>query len=281
MGVRMAGVPEHFNYPWKILFRERYLTDRSFQWTDVPEGTGRMKDLLAEGEIDCALMLTEGAVKAIAGGLQARILQVYVGSPLLWGVHLGYRMGPVNKEDLRGMKVAISRVGSGSHLMAYLYARSMGWDHGRLEFVRVDHLQKALAYLSGDPDCYFLWEKFTTQPYVDDRRLVRADIFPTPWPCFVWVCSLKALEQSAEELRELQAEINEITSGFKDREDIEKEVSDFYRLPFDQVREWLECTHWSREPLKQEELNAVQDTLVELGLIEGRLSYSDLARRSV
>ena len=46
-------------------------------WTDVPQGTGRMVQMLDEGEADLAVVLTEGAIKSICDGLPLRILQSY------------------------------------------------------------------------------------------------------------------------------------------------------------------------------------------------------------
>jgi actin-like ATPase involved in cell morphogenesis len=38
------------------------------QWTDVPEGTGKMCQMLRDGETDIAVILTEGIVKDITAG---------------------------------------------------------------------------------------------------------------------------------------------------------------------------------------------------------------------
>lgn len=60
--VRIVGVPEHFNLPWHMAMEDRMFEDRGIdlQWTDVPEGTGRMCQMLKDGETDLAIILTEG-----------------------------------------------------------------------------------------------------------------------------------------------------------------------------------------------------------------------------
>lgn len=272
--ISIAGVPEHFNYPWQLLHKE---SDKPlFSWVDVPEGTGRMKEMLAAGEIDCALMLTEGAVKAISEGLKARILQLYVSSPLYWGVHLGDRQEVPDPQGLAGMKAAISRPGSGSHLMAFLYAKHMGWEPGDLEFVTINTLKGALEYLKTDRNCFFLWEKFTTQPHVDAGHLVRADVFPTPWPCFVWVCSEHALGAKWEELRVLREGITPLLSSIKERAGLNMEIAEFYGLEPGRVAQWLELTDWGLGLPERELLQQVQSSLRELGLMDGKLDYSAL-----
>ena len=49
------------------------------QWTDIPEGTGKMCQMLRDGETDIAVILTEGIIKDIAAGNPSiKIVQVYV-----------------------------------------------------------------------------------------------------------------------------------------------------------------------------------------------------------
>jgi actin-like ATPase involved in cell morphogenesis len=42
-------------------------------WTDVPEGTGKMCQMLRDGETDIAVILTEGIVKDIVAGNQVKL----------------------------------------------------------------------------------------------------------------------------------------------------------------------------------------------------------------
>jgi hypothetical protein len=44
--------------------------------------------MLRDGETDIAVILTEGIVKDIVAGNQSKIVQVYVQSPLIWGIHV-------------------------------------------------------------------------------------------------------------------------------------------------------------------------------------------------
>jgi ABC-type nitrate/sulfonate/bicarbonate transport system substrate-binding protein len=55
---------------------------------DIPEGTGKMCQLLRDGQADLAVILTEGIVKDIVAGNPSKIVQIYVESPLIWGIHV-------------------------------------------------------------------------------------------------------------------------------------------------------------------------------------------------
>ena len=124
--ITVAGVPEHFNLPWHLALEEGAFEDRGLEltWLDVPEGTGRMCELVNNRTVDMAVVLTEGALRHAAKGNPLVILQQYVGSPLLWGIHVNAKSKHENLQSLENAPVAISRMGSGSHLMAMVHAHT-------------------------------------------------------------------------------------------------------------------------------------------------------------
>lgn len=181
--IRIGGVPEHFNVPWRDVVAGRDDT----VWRDVPAGSGAMAALLRDGELDVAVMLTEGAVSAIAAGVDARIVGTHVPSALRWGIHVRAGSTINAAAALRGARFAISRYGSGSHLIPLVFARAQGWPTGELEFVEVGDLAGGCAaLLEGRADVFF-WEQFMTQPHVDRGELACVDVFTPPWPSFVVV----------------------------------------------------------------------------------------------
>ena len=104
--VRVGGVPEHFNYAWYIglknnLFKENGI---NLRWVDCPGGTGQMTEALRTNSIDMAVVLTEGIVKAISEGLSCKIVQTYVQSPLVWGVHVAYNSKFKTSSELKKNK---------------------------------------------------------------------------------------------------------------------------------------------------------------------------------
>src|SRR5690554_109146 len=114
--IRIAGVPEHFNFPWQLTIQEGLFDESGIdvQWTDVPQGTGKMCEMLRKDETDLAVILTEGILKDIANGNESFILQTFVQSPLQWGIHVNAQSSYQNIEDLKGTTAAISQIGRAS-----------------------------------------------------------------------------------------------------------------------------------------------------------------------
>ena len=134
--LKIVGVPEHFNLPWHLCLENGEFEKENIdlQWTDVPEGTGKMCQMLRDGTADIAVVLTEGIIKDIVNGNPSKIVQVYVKSPLIWGIHVAAHSTFQTLADLENTKVAISRQGSGSQLMAFVNAKNQGWDTSKLQF---------------------------------------------------------------------------------------------------------------------------------------------------
>ena len=70
----------------------------------------------------------------------------------------------------------MSRMGSGSHLMALVAARQRGAPDP--EFEVVGDLQGARKALKNKEADLFMWEKFTTKPLVDSGEWSRVDEVP-------------------------------------------------------------------------------------------------------
>lgn len=167
--IRIAGVPEHFNFPWHLCIEDNEFSDLGIdlQWTDVPEGTGKLCQMLRNDQTDLAVVLTEGIVKDIIAGSPSKMVQIYVDSPLIWGVHVDAKSNYYNFSDLKHKKAAISRVGSGSQLMSYVNARNYDWDTSNLDFEIVHTIDGAVEALTEGNADYFMWERFMTKPIVD------------------------------------------------------------------------------------------------------------------
>ena len=130
INVRIGGVPEHFNFPWIYAIQNEVFSKRGINlvWEDIPEGTGLMCEKLKNDELDIAIVLTEGIIKSISEGNPSSICQTYVESPLIWGIHVAHDSKFQTIGDLKGKTAAISRFGSGSHLMSYVNASDNNWD---------------------------------------------------------------------------------------------------------------------------------------------------------
>lgn len=268
--VRIIGVPEHFNLPWHMAIEEGAFEERGIdlQWTEVPEGTGRMCQMLQDEETDLAIILTEGLVKSITEGNPAKIVQEYISTPLQWGIHVGAKSKYKSIAELKDTKAAISRFGSGSHLMAFVNAQNEGWATNSLQFEIINNLDGAVTALTEGTADYFMWEHFTTKPLVDKGIFRRLGDCPTPWPCFVVAATQKFLDEEKSTLNHVLEVINDYTSEFKQIPSIDRSLANRYGQQLADIQEWLKITKWSQKQLPEATLTKVQDTLRELNLID-------------
>ena len=276
--IKIAGVPEHFNLPWHLSIEngEFQANEIDLQWTDVPEGTGKLCQMLRNDETDIAVILTEGIIKDIIAGNQSKIVQIYVESPLIWGIHVAANSKYKTLSDLENTKVAISRLGSGSQLMAYVNANNQGWKTENLQFEIINTIDGAVEALSKGTADYFMWERFMTKPLVDKGIFRRIGDCPTPWPCFVIAARNEILEKHPEIVTKIIEIINAKTSNFKEISNIDGILANKYHQKVADIQEWLSITKWSQKQLSEVELNSIQDQLVALKIIIKKESYSKI-----
>ncbi|GAA4323616.1 substrate-binding domain-containing protein [Pontixanthobacter gangjinensis] len=276
--IKVAGVPEHFNMPWHICIENESFKNGGIEvnWKDVPEGTGAMCKALRAGEIDVAVILTEGVTRDIINGNKSKIIQEYIGSPLIWGIHVAAKSPYKNVQDLEGTKAAISREGSGSHLMAYVNAQHRNWNLDELRFEIVHNLDGAVEALTNDRAQYFMWEHFTTKPLVDDNTFRLVADCPTPWPCFVIAAREEFIQENPEALQKMLKVLNAETRDFKLKKNIDQKLSEGYGQKLEDIRKWLDLTRWSQQQISENEMENVQKNLAMLNLIEEKKAFNEL-----
>ncbi|MDO1500613.1 substrate-binding domain-containing protein [Winogradskyella maritima] len=279
--VNIGGVPEHFNLAWYLTLKNgEYKSEGiNLRWHDYHGGTGAMCKGLRSGDIDLAVILTEGIVKDIIDGNPSKIVQTFVQSPLVWGIHTAGHSEFKTVDELRGKRVAISRYGSGSHLMAYVNAKNEGWDLEKdLKFEVIKNLDGAVEGLTNNVADYFMWEKFTTKPLVDDGTFNRVGTCPTPWPCFVIAVRNEFLENNETDVKTILDIINGTTEEFKDIPSIDRTIANRYDQQLEDVQEWLSITEWSQELIDEKTLSAVQNQLLDLDIIPEKWAYDKLTK---
>ena len=268
--LRIGGVPEHFNLPWHLLLESGACESLGVEarWRDYSEGSGALAAALRSGELDVAMLLTEGAVAGLADAGGFKIVSVFTESPLLWGIHVPATSALQTVADLKHARYAISRRGSGSHLMAFVHARERGWPLASLELVVVRNLQGAVeAFAAGTADVFF-WEKFMTQPLVASGRFRRVGEFAAPWPAFVVCASTAALERKGAALAALLPRVLDCAAELKRRRDGAALIAARYGLDRDDVTEWLRSTRWaSRVGVERAALLPVVEALQQVDLL--------------
>ena len=278
--IRIAGVPEHFNLPWQMCIEDGEFEEVGIdlQWTDVPEGTGKMCQMLRNGETDIAVILTEGIVKDIIAGNDSKIVQVYVKSPLIWGIHVAANSKYEKLSDLENTKAAISRYGSGSHLMSYVNAQNQNWDTENLQFEVVNTIDGAVEALTSEKADYFMWERFMTKPLVDNGTFRKIADCPTPWPCFVIAVRKVVLDNQPNIIAQILEIINATTEEFKMIPSIDRTLASKYNQKLEDIQEWLSLTHWSQKQLDKKTFEKIQNQLHSLNIIEKTVPFEAIVK---
>ena len=276
--IKIVGVPEHFNFPWQIAIEQGDFKKENIdlQWTNIPEGTGKMCQMLRDGETDIAVILTEGIVKDINAGNPSKIVQIYVETPLIWGIHVDAKSDFQSVSDLENKKVAISRLGSGSQLMAFVNAKNQNWNSKNLPFEIVNTIDGAVESLTNGGSDYFMWEKFMTKPLVDKGIFRKIGECPTPWPCFVIAVREEVLKNDFETISKILDIINLQTLQFKSIKNITTILADHFNQKTEDIQEWLSLTEWSQNNLSAETLNKIQNQLFDLKIIDKKGTFAEI-----
>ena len=274
--LRITGVPEHFNLPWKKVVASQPFAAKGIQlsWTDESRGSGQMNKALRDDETDLAIVLTESFLKDFEEGNPSRMIGFHVKSPLIWGIHIPGKSPVENLNQIENPKFLISRMGSGSHLMAFVLAQREGWNPENLEFKIVGNLDGALDAMNPETPEMFLWEKYTTKPWVFSGDFKRIGEVPSPWPCFVIVASEKALSEFGDLIFELRNLVYQTSKKLENSPETPIEIHKAYELELEDVKAWLSQTSWETEPtISKSELEEAMKKMQELGIIKHRLSF--------
>ncbi|KAF9048425.1 periplasmic binding protein-like II [Panaeolus papilionaceus] len=184
MPLRIGYVCEHFSSPL-LQFSEQD-GGKTFTLVECPSGTGQLISRLTNDEIDIAIALTDPLISGIANGSKAyKLVGSFVSTPLNWAVTTG-TSSPYNSiSDLKGTKLGISRNGSGSQTMAYVMALQQGWPTDDLKFQVNNDIRGLLNSVNDGSTSAFMWEWFTTKPFVDAGEGRFIGSVPTPWPSWL------------------------------------------------------------------------------------------------
>lgn len=220
--VRIGYVPEHYLLPLHLA-KSHFTTD--VELIPFPSGTGHMITSLRSDEIDLAIGLTEGWVAGLMNeqGQKAKgysIVGSWVHNPLRWAIVTGRDRETINSvNDLRQHgRVGVSRLGSGSHIMAFVLAQQQGWlkqakdsKSEGLTFVPLGPFQDLRDGVSGGNSNgaaadFFMWEHFTTKPYFhgESTPLKKIGEIYTPWPSWHIAASTKTFPDPASQPRLLK-----------------------------------------------------------------------------
>ncbi|GAA5856923.1 hypothetical protein JCM8547_008467 [Rhodosporidiobolus lusitaniae] len=269
--LRIAYIPEHFASPLLQLA----VRDDTIELVPCPSGTGQVMTAFKSGEIDVAIALTESLIAGVAKQTaEFKLVGTYVTSPLNWAVIVGKDSKYHKLEDLRGEKIGISRIGSGSQVMAsYMYLRENWVDEdGKVEPIQFEVLDSFKNLRDGVNDgraAAFLWEHFTTKPFLNEVRFIGS--VPTPWESWSIVATPSVTAPSSPLLPILQSFLTNLTTSvhsFDASEARAKESKEFvmkqFGYPEDDVKAWLDQVSYPKGDVKEVSKEMVEKTLKTL-----------------
>ncbi|KAL6704404.1 hypothetical protein ACN47E_008256 [Coniothyrium glycines] len=268
--LRIGFVPEHFSTPLEFAKKHYGLDSKLLPY---PSGTGHMVTALQSGDIDVGVGLTEGWIAALGKAQAAkedagfRVVGTYVETPLCWAISTGARRAELTGiSDLKGKKVGVSRIGSGSYVMSFVLADQQGWlnsSSGSSPFpVEVlntfSNLREGVNNGTAD---FFMWEHFTSKRYYDNGEIKRIGEIYTPWSSWKivaandllhprnWSATANASKPALKD--ELEDALQKINRGVKHFEENQEEAVRYISTKLDyseeDAREWLKTVRFAQD----------------------------------
>lgn len=280
--IRVGGVPEHFNLPWHLAMENNHFEKEGIEieWISFPGGTGAMTRALRNNEVDVCMLLTEGIVADVIKGNSSKIIGMYVNTPLIWGVHT-HQSNPLRLYgETYAKQYAISRFGSGSHLIPIVDATLNNKEIEDDQLVEIKNLDGALNSLENGETDVFYWEKYTTKPWVDKGVLKRVGEFVTPWSCFAIAATDDIINDAPDELKRMMSVIHFNCDQFMNTTNAVELVSNRYGQKLEDVEQWFYSTEWAiSDHVSTKMLRNVMFMLKQAGIIDKEVPLSKVLRR--
>ena len=270
--IKIGGVPEHFNYLFKLASQQGLYKKYNIEveFIDQKCGTGAMIDALKKKKLDIIIALTEGITADIIKGSKIKILGTYVKSKLCWAISVKNKSKIKSIDELKNKTFAISRKGSGSHLMVNVLALQKNWNIQNLKFKVIGNFEKLRNSLNNNETDAFLWEKFTTKPYHDDNTITKLDEISTPWSCFKIAALEENIKNNKDIINKLLLVINEAAVIFKlESETMPKIIAKEYQLKEEDALEWYNSVDIvANNKVSKSNLELTVKVLKEAGVID-------------
>lgn len=282
--IKIGGVTEHFNLPWNLAVEQNKFAEHgiNLQWEFFPGGTGVMTAALKNGELDLAILLTEGFISAASDGLQAKIVKEYITSPLGWGIFTGAKSQFYSIYNRLPKKYAVSKLGSGSHLMAMIHAEQRGEKIKPEDLIEVRSMDGAAESLSKNETQIFYWEKYTTKPFIENGLLRMIGEFSAPWSSFLIVASDTSLSKKERSIQQVLSIINDTSAAFTQSNDSVNVLMGRFHMSQEDAITWLQATVWSSDfSIRVSGLENAKNALLKVGKASLGLEVSSLCHSSM
>lgn len=218
---------------------------------------------LQSNEIDIGIGLTEGWVAGL-GKAQAesrsagyRMVGTYVETPLCWAISTGANREDVTGvERLKGAKMGVSRIGSGSYVMGFVLADTHDWlspastssssASAPFDIIPLQTFAKLRESVNDRTADFFMWEHFTSKRYYDNGEIKRIGEIYTPWPS--WHIVARPGVIGDERMEEMLEKLNLGIKYFEDhREEAVQYISTELDYSAEDAREWLKTVKFAED----------------------------------
>ncbi|KAF3479503.1 uncharacterized protein GIQ15_06479 [Arthroderma uncinatum] len=273
---------------------------------------------LRQNEIDIAIGLTEGWVAGLVGKPQLekgekdggyKIAGQWVETPLRWAIVTGHERGDIHSvSDLKGGRVGVSRLGSGSHIMSFVLAQQQNWPSsspltpailGPFPSLR----DGVTGYNPQEPEAqpnpsadFFMWEQFTTKPFFEPTPAFPTpplkkigEIF-TPWPSWQIAASTSTFPspESDARLTQLFALLDSGIAAFQAETDkvIQQLGTGEFGCTYSEsdAREWLRDVRFVKGSTRGVDKNTIENVVNVLktaGVVPQDISNDEAVERVV
>jgi hypothetical protein len=152
--------------------------------------------------------------------------------------------------------------------MAFVKAQQEKWNLNELKFNVVGDVYGGIWALNNGEAQGFLWEKFTTSPFVEQGKCLLLDEVLTPWPCFVVAVRSELVHSDEVLLREMLSIVQKEAYRLKNEVNSAEQFAWRYALPQEEVQKWLDQTEWNYgKALDTQDFSKVVTELVDLALL--------------
>lgn len=271
INIRAGGVNEHFNLPW-IKLSEKNSSEKKyeFHWKNFAGGTGVLTSALHENEIDWAVLLTEGLILDIIKNNKLKLVCFHVKNPLRWGIHVR-KSEFTNEINYSGKKFAVSRLGSGSHTMAKFLLNENGIMYDENKMIEAGSLEGGLQSLKKSESDVFLWEKFTTEPFLEESGLKCIGEVKTPWPPFSVAVRRDFYKNNHTVISEILSEVKILAKNILDDSNTVNEIHERWNITIENANRWLAEIIWDDVEITDEKtLFPVLRNMKKAGLISNQ-----------
>ncbi|KAF9061334.1 periplasmic binding protein-like II [Rhodocollybia butyracea] len=270
MPLRIGYVREHFSSP--LLQFAQADEGRTISLVECPSGTGQLISRLTKNEIDVAIALTDPLISGIANGSEAyKLIGSYVKTPLNWAVVAGKDSTYEKISDLKDTTIGISRIGSGSQTMAYVMGFQQGWSSESMNFQVNNDIRGLIDSVNDGSTSAFMWEWFTTKPWLNSGEVRFIGSVPTPWPSWLIAAQTSA---DADALKEFLTTLSSYVRAFDSAESRATKNVDFIRAAFsyneEDIKSWMKTVGYFPEcaNLPKDVILETLDVLKKAGVVK-------------